>query len=85
MFTPISSRIHFPIRYFPSSAVFERDNNTLEQAIVIENVKAVLNGICPHSTANYRKGQIESFSLKRTIICSFCDHSIKEEWISSMK
>lgn len=78
----LTKLIPFPIRYYPSSTVFERNRDTLNQVIVIENVKAVLSGTCPHCNANYAKEQVEAFSRNETITCKFCDHSVKAEWHS---
>jgi len=85
LFTELSSKTEFPFRYYPSSAVFERDKDTLNHIIVIENVKSVLSGTCPHCNGNFPKTQVEAFTNNKTITCEYCNHSIKAEWFSEYK
>lgn len=80
----VTTKIKFPIKYYPSSAVFEREEDTLQRVTAIENVRAVLQGICPHCYGNFTKTQVEAFTNHEIVTCQYCDHSIKGEWQSDV-
>jgi hypothetical protein len=75
-------KTEFPFKYHASAAAFEREDNLTHKIIAIKNVEAVLEGKCPHCIGNLSKEQVDNFSVNRTITCSYCNYSIKAEWIS---
>lgn len=78
----LAQKTEFPFPYYPSSAVFERQEDTLQQVVVIENVKAVLSGTCPHCNGNFQQQQVEAYTNGETITCEYCQYSLKAEWRS---
>ncbi|MHA2227396.1 MAG: hypothetical protein ACXAC8_19420 [Candidatus Hodarchaeales archaeon] len=79
------TRINFPVKYFPTSAVFERDAKILKKIIALENVHAVLKGKCPHCYGIFPASEVEAFTNNEVITCAYCDHSLKAEWQSEDK
>lgn len=77
--------IAFPFHYYPLSAVFERGVYVVQQVVVIENVRAVLSGMCRRCHGILLQPQIAQFTQNQTITCEYCDHSMKAEWVSQHK
>lgn len=81
----LAQKVPFPFHYYPLSAVFERGVDVVQQVVVIENVRAVLSGMCPRCHGILLQPQIDQFTQNQTITCEYCDHSMKAEWVSQYK
>lgn len=81
----LAQKVPFPFHYYPLSAVFERGVDIIQQVVVIENVRAVLSGMCPRCHGILSQPQIVQFTQNQTITCEYCDYSMKAEWVSQYK